>query len=82
MIYYTIKNKKNGRYVSGTNFNYSDGKPRQILHTANRPPLLLARCDLITQLRHRRIDLRHYEVVAVRVKEQPTLEEWREGVTP
>ena len=69
MIYYAIKNKKTGRYVSGTNFNYSDGKPRQIMHTSGRPPKLFTGLDILLEIKCRDINLKHYDVVAVQVKE-------------
>ena len=69
MIYYAIQNKATGRYISGTDFSCTDGKPRQIGSTALHPPLLLSGAELDTEIKRRGISLERYRVVAVEIKE-------------
>jgi hypothetical protein len=68
MKYYAIQEKATGRFISGTDFSRADGKPRQMFVTPSRAPLLISGDRLGSELRHRHIDLKHYEVVVVEVR--------------
>lgn len=63
---YAIKHKGSGRFVTGTNFRYSP--PRQILSDFNAP-LVISGYDLMSELTHRQVSMRYYEVVKVTVEE-------------
>ena len=67
MTYYVLKNKRNGRYISGTDF----GTRRQILANENRPPKLFPKDDGIikTEMFVRHINPKTYKVVEVEVRE-------------
>lgn len=65
MEYLAIRNKKTGRFVCGTDFNYSP--PRQIYATEYRPPILLC-CDskiYSSELKRRGIRLKNFDLVKV-----------------
>jgi hypothetical protein len=63
---YAIKNKVNGRFITGTDFNYTP--PRQLMGVYERP-LLLTQYELKDELKRRHINLRRYKVCTVEVKE-------------
>lgn len=63
---YAIKHKENGRFVTGTDFNYSP--PRQILSDYDSP-LLLTGDNVLNELKRRHVNLRTYKVCVVTVKE-------------
>lgn len=62
-LYYAIRNKKTGKYVSGTDFRYSP--PHQISASEYRPPLLFAPKEVLIQIRHRSINTKRYELVTI-----------------
>jgi hypothetical protein len=62
-MWYAIKNKRNGRYIHGTDFRCDPR--RQILSTDIRPPMLFNSLSLLTEIRHRGINLKTYKVVCV-----------------
>lgn len=67
MIYYAIKNRKNGLFISGTDFRRSP--PRQILQDRLHPPKLFHGAELLTEIQRRGINLKYYAVVTVNLKE-------------
>lgn len=67
MKYYAFKNIRNGRYISGTDFR--EYPFRQILNTEYRPPLIVAKHWIETELLHRKINLKTYKVVEVEIRE-------------
>lgn len=66
MIFYAIKNRRNGRYLSGTDFRSSP--PRQILCDTYHPPRLFSGAEIVHELRHREVNMKTYKVEAVQVK--------------
>lgn len=66
-MYYAIRNKQTGKFISGTDFRYRP--PRQIPVSAYRPPMLFTGHELLAEIEHRKINLDRYEVVAVEVTE-------------
>lgn len=68
MIYYIIKNKRNGRYISGTDFRYSP--PCQIFADAWSAPRLFCGYELEREISHRKINLKRYEIVAAEIQER------------
>ncbi len=68
MQYYAIQHKETGRFVSGTDFSRADGKVWQIFATPERPPLLIGGENLSSELKHRHIDLKKYNLVIVEVR--------------
>lgn len=68
MTYYAIRSKRTKKYISGTDFSCADGKPRQIMSSALRPPLLISGAELYAQMKRRGINEKYYEVVAVEVR--------------
>lgn len=70
MTYFAIRNKRTGQYISGTDFSYRDGKPRQMLSSAFRPPRLFSGLEIDTEILVRRINLKYYEVVPVEVRQK------------
>ena len=66
-MYYAIRNKRTGKYISGTDFRYHP--PHQILESAYRPPKLFTGHELLGEIEHRKINLNCYEVVAVGISE-------------
>ena len=62
-MWYAIRNKKTGKYLYGTDFNFD--KPRQRLTDENCPPKLFSAFDIEIELYRRQIDLRFYEVVEI-----------------
>ena len=68
MTYYVFKNRRNGKYISGTNFNYD--KYKQILADSYRPPKLMASdLEVEYEMIHRRINPATYKVVEVELRE-------------
>lgn len=63
---YAIKNKANGRFITGTDFNYTP--PRQIMSVYERP-LLLTGYELLSEIKRRHINLSRYKVCTVEIKE-------------
>lgn len=62
-MWYAFKNIRNGRYIHGTDFRC---KPhRQILSTDMIPPMLFNSIEIITEIKHRDINLKTYKVVRV-----------------
>lgn len=74
MTYYAIRNKRTGKYISGTDYSCKDGKPRQIMHSALRPPRLFNGVELRAEMLVRRINLKYYEVVAVEVRQKEPIQ--------
>jgi len=66
MKYYAIKRKKDGKFVSGTDFRYSP--PHCRFANEYMPPLLLAAYNLDLEIRRRGINLKNYKIVVVEVK--------------
>ena len=66
MTLYAIKHKKYGRFITGTDFNYSP--PRQLMG-AYQPPLLLTQYELKDELKRRHVNKNRYQVCEVEVKE-------------
>jgi hypothetical protein len=62
-MWYAFKNKSNGRYIHGTDFRCTPH--RQRLSTDTRPPMLFNSVNLLTEIKHRNINLKTYEVVCV-----------------
>ena len=67
-MYFAIRHRKTKEYISGTNYRYSP--PRQIMASEYRPPRLFSKFDLELEIKHRNINLKRYEVVAVTVIER------------
>ena len=67
MKYYAIKRKKDGKFISGTDFRYCP--PRSIFADEFRPPLLIAEYNIKFSLLYRKINLKYYDIVSVEVKE-------------
>lgn len=67
-MYFAIRHRKTKEYISGTDFNYRP--PHQIKASEYRPPRLFSKIDLDIEIRHRKINLKQYEVVAVTVIEK------------
>lgn len=67
MKYYAFKNIRNGRYISGTDFNRYPF--RQILADEYKRPLILAEFQVAGEVIHRGINLKTYKVVAVEIQE-------------
>lgn len=69
-MFYAIKNKRNGKYVTGTDFSCK----RQIM-TEWKPPLILNNCDgefsgmITAELKRRGISEKSYKVVPVKIVE-------------
>ena len=66
-IFYAIRNKKNGKYVTGTDYRHYP--PRQIL-CEERPPKLFQDITVETEINCRKINLNRYEVVPVVIVEK------------
>lgn len=66
-MYYAIRNKQTGKYISGTDFRYRP--PRQIPASEYCAPRLFADCELHAEIEYRKINLARYEVVAVAITE-------------
>jgi hypothetical protein len=69
MIYFAIKRKKDGAFVSGSDFRYYP--PHSIMADDYRPPLLIP-CDMRnveTEIERRRINMDRYKIVRVEIKE-------------
>lgn len=67
MKYYAIKRKKDGKFISGTDFRYSP--PRSIFADEFRPPLLITEYNIENTIIHRYINRKYYDIVPVEVKE-------------
>lgn len=67
-MFYAIKHKKSGKYIQGTDYNYSPPRQR-MCETEDDAPLLLNEAVLDTNLKARRINLKLYEVVPVEIRE-------------
>ena len=66
MIYYVFKNRRNGKYISGTDFRCN----RQILADEDRPPKLMTSEFVVNvERRSRKINPATYKVVKVEIKE-------------
>lgn len=63
---YAIKHKKYGRFITGTDFNYTP--PRQLMGVYE-PPMLFTVYEIQSEIKRRHINLRRYEVCEVEVKE-------------
>lgn len=69
MTYFAIKRKKDGAFVSGSDFRYSP--PHCIIADDYRSPLLIP-CDMRnveTEMRRRKINRNRYRLVIVEIKE-------------
>lgn len=64
-MYYAIRRRDTKEYISGTDFNYNP--PRQIMASEYRTPRLFTNLDLEIEIKHRKINLKRYEVVAVTI---------------
>lgn len=62
-MWYAFKNKRNGKYIHGTDFRCSP--PRQRLTTPFRPPMFFTELQLETEIKRRHISLKQYEIVDV-----------------
>lgn len=67
MKYYAIKRKKDGKFISGTDFRYNP--PRSIFANEFKPPLLIAEYNISSTLLYRHINRKYYDIVSVEVKE-------------
>ena len=67
MKYYAIQDRDTGLFISSTNF--ARIKPRQILSSPLRPPILFTGGEITRELKRRHIKLKYYKVVVVEVKE-------------
>lgn len=67
MAYFVFKNRRNGRYISGTDFRTSPHQ--QILSNKDRPPKLFLECQLKGEMLYRGISEKTYKIVMVEVKE-------------
>lgn len=67
MTYFAIRNKKDGRYLHGTDFRHYP--PTQILESESCPPKLFSEIDIDSEIRRRHISLSKYDVVKVRITE-------------
>lgn len=67
MKYYAFKNIRNGRYISGTDFNRYP--IQQILSDKTHPPKLFYENEVAREVLHREINLNTYKVVEVEVRE-------------
>ena len=63
---YAIKHKEYGRFITGTDFNYT--APRQIMSVYDTP-LLFTEYNLKSEIKRRHINLNRYKVCIVEVKE-------------
>lgn len=63
---FVIRHRESGRLVTGTDFLHIF--PKQIL-SAYEPPLLLTGHNLLSELKRRRINMKHFTVVRVTVEE-------------
>ena len=68
MQYYAIQHKRSGRFISGTDFSSTNGKPRQIYSNSLRPPKLFNGEELTDEIKLRNINLKNYRVVVVEVR--------------
>lgn len=66
-IWYAIKHKASGRFLYGTDFNYTNC--RQRLSDDLCAPRLFSRIDLRRELLRRHINLKKYEIVPIQLKE-------------
>lgn len=69
MTYFAIKRKKDGAFVSGSDFRYFP--PHCIMADDYRSPLLIP-CDMRfvkTEIERRRINMSRYKTVIVEIKE-------------
>ncbi len=69
MTYFAIKRKKDGAFVSGSDFRYYP--PHCIMADDYRRPLLIP-CDMRcvkTEIERRRINMSRYKTVIVEIKE-------------
>lgn len=62
-IWYLIRHKVTGRYLSGTEFDYNPKMNQQILSDEKHPPMLFAEDRIEPELIHRNVDLNDFEVV-------------------
>ena len=62
-MWYAFKNKRNGKFIHGTDFRYSP--PRQRLTAPLRPSMFFTELQLETEIRRRHISLKQYEIVDV-----------------
>ena len=68
MEYYVFKNRRNGKYISGTDFRVNPY--RQILATPYRTPKLMSNeREIEYEIHHRRINPATYKVVKVELTE-------------
>lgn len=67
MRYFIFKNRRNGKIVSGTNFNF--WPPRQILCDGNSVPLILEENEILYEVERRHISTKTYNVVEVMLVE-------------
>lgn len=67
-MYFAIRNKTTKEYIGGTDYRHTP--PRQIMASEDTPPKLFSECELKLQLARRKINLKRYEVVAVKVIEK------------
>jgi len=73
MEYYAIKRKKDGAFVSGTDFSYFP--PHCRIADEWAPPLLIPKVTdsfIKTEIRRRKINLKRYEIVTVKIEEIPS----------
>ncbi len=62
-MWYLIRHKATGRYVSGTEFAYDPAENRQILSDEKHPPMLFAKDRIGLELLRRNVDRNAFEVV-------------------
>lgn len=67
MKYYAIKRKKDGKFISGTDFRCYP--PRSIFADEFKPPLLIAEYNISSTLLYRHINRKYYDIVSVEVRE-------------
>lgn len=62
-MWYLIRYKADGRYISGTEFAYDPTKNQQILSDEKHPPMLFAEDRIKLELLRRSVDMDDFEVV-------------------
>ena len=62
-MWFVVRRKKDGKYVSGTDYNYSP--PHSILCSELKPPRLFNALELRTEIEAREINLDKYEVLQI-----------------